>query len=814
MGATVSLVNAVVNIVRRSAAAILLAAPARMPFLAVGITLISVVGTPLTQSANASPEALVAGDSATVVSEPGETIAGGHNWLFDTPGAVVVRGGAHHVEVEAEYEGERFGFDFAPPAGKQLEVGEYARAEGYPFEVKTLPGVHLSHNDVGCGDDFGRFIIKDISFDASGNVERLWLLYEEHCGTPEAPALFGELRVDEPLSTAPETVAPAAVDWPRTLVGGASVNVPVTVTAGESAAQVASATLEGEDAEDFRVRSDGCMGAALAPGASCQLMVAATPKDPGERVAQLVLTDVSGESTTVALAVDTEPLPEPPMTANSATLVSEPGAFVGGGVDELFDAPEAVTMRGEKHHVEVNAEYSNGRFSFDFAAPAGKQLEVGEYLRAERYPFEAKGSPGLDVSGDGEGCNQDFGRFVIKDIAFNASGTVERFWALYEQHCERPESAALFGEVRVGEPPVETPYVVQPAAIEWPQTEVGVTGTAVPVTIGGGTSGAKIASVAVDGKDPADFGVTHDGCTGANLAADSRCEIAVNVTPITLGRREAQLVVTDESGAATTVPLSVDTEPPPPPPIGANSATLVSDGEFIGHGEDWLFNAPDDVTATGERGYVHVEAEYGGNRFDFEFAAPGGGSLRAREYRDAEGFFGKKHHPFLSVSGDGSGCSEDFGRFIVKDIKLGSGGGVERFWALYEQHCDGPRGAVSFGEVRVGEPSTNAPELVQPADVEWPPTTVDTSGADVPITVSAGEAGARISSVAMRGRQAPDFSLNADGCTGATLPANGYCKVLVDVKPKAAGHRTAQLVVTDQSGAKTVINLSVHAAHQ
>ena len=764
-----------------------------------------------TARAGAGPEPA----SVTVVSEPGNGIAFGQDQLFEAPEATIsvsiVDGEKGRVYVEATANDNRVGLEFVAPDGKNLEVGEYVRAEGDP--AKISPGINFSHGDENCGEDYGRFTITNIQYGASG-VERLSALYEVHCGSREASPLFGAIEYGEPATEAPESVRPAAIDWPMTAVDASGADVPVTIIGGQAGADVASVDLEGEDPQDFSVRSDDCDGASLAPEARCEAAIAVKPTAPGLRTAQLVITDASGARTTVPLTVDTEPLPEPPMTSNSATLVSESGAFVGGGVDQLFDAPEAVTMHGERHHVEVIAEYGNGRFSFNFAAPTGEQLEVGEYVRTERYPFEAKGSPGLDVSGDGEGCNQDFGRFVIKDIAFNASGAIERFWALYEQHCEHPEWAALFGEVRVGEPPAGTPEIVQPTAIDWPQTEVDTTGTEVPVTVGGGASGAKIASVSIDGRDPHDFSVTHDGCTGISLAPDARCEIDIAVTPTTAGRREAQLVVTDESGTETTVPLGVDTEPPPAPPIGENSATLVSEGEFIGFGEDWLFNAPDDVTATGERGYVHVEAEYGGNRFDFEFGAPGTRSLRTGEYRDAEGAFGKKHHPFLRVSGDAAGCSTAFGRFIVKDIKLDSDGDVERFWALYEQHCNGPGGSASFGEVRVGEPPTTAPEIVQPADVEWPPTTVGQSGVDVPITVSAKESGAKIASVTMQGRHPADFSVTAEGCAATTLPPNESCKILVAAQPKAAGHRTAQLVVTDESGAKTIVNLSVHSAHK
>jgi hypothetical protein len=364
-----------------------------------------------------------------MVSEPGDFVGGGANRLFDTPNSVSVSGEKRHVEVRVEDNGERFSFDFASPSAAPLEMREYVRAERYPFEAKGSPGLSVRGDGRGCNQDFGRFIVKDVHFDASGNVDRFWALYEQHCESTAAPALFGEVRVGEQIGERQQRVEPTAIDWPQTAVRASGVRVPVTFIAGESATHIATVRLRGKDAADFAIASDGCAHALLAPRARCEVAVAVKPKAAGLRTARLLITDKSGAKTMVALAVDTQPPPPPLMTSDSVTYVSESGDFVGGGRDRLFDAPQAVSVSGGPDHVQVRAEEHAENLSFDFAPPAGKQLEVGEYVRAERYPFEVKGSPGLTVSGS---CNQDFGRFIIKDIHFDASGKVDRFWALYE----------------------------------------------------------------------------------------------------------------------------------------------------------------------------------------------------------------------------------------------------------------------------------------------------------------------------------------------------------------------------------------------
>ena len=282
-------------------------------------------------------------------------------------------------------------------------------------------------------------------------------------------------------------------------------------------------------------------------------------------------------------------------------MVSGAGDFIGGGTDRLFDTPAGTaSIGGGLGHVEVSVSGEGGSFSFDFAPPAGKQLEVGEYSGAQRYPFEPVGSPGLSVSGNGRGCNEDFGRFIVKDIHINGSGNVDRFWALYEQHCETAKAPALFGEVRVGEPPASAPEAVEPAAVDWPSTAVGSSGLVVPLTVIAGEGGARITAVQLEGESAANFSVPSDGCVGTILLAGERCQLDAAVKPTALGALAAQLVLTDSSGATTTVPLAVNGELPAPlvGPTGATGPT----GAAGPRGVTGVTGATGATGAVGQRG--------------------------------------------------------------------------------------------------------------------------------------------------------------------------------------------------------------------
>lgn len=81
----------------------------------------------------------------------------------------------------------------------------------------------------------------------------------------------------------------------------------------------------------------------------------------------------------------------------------------------------------------------------DFAAPSGAgPLGVQVYPTAERYPFQPPGIAGLDVTGDGRGCNQSSGRFQVHHMAF-ANNQLSEFIVTFEQFCEKSPSNVLRG---------------------------------------------------------------------------------------------------------------------------------------------------------------------------------------------------------------------------------------------------------------------------------------------------------------------------------------------------------------------------------
>ena len=131
-------------------------------------------------------------------------------------------------------------------------------------------------------------------------------------------------------------------------------------------------------------------------------------------------------------------------------LDSEPGDFIGGGISQTFTPAEGDFDASRNFDNGVTVNFNGGAFNLwtlDFAAPGDAALAVGAYENATRFPFQSPTDPGLDVSGQGRGCNMLTGRFEVLEIVYGPGGEVKRFAADFEQHCEGLPPA-LFGSIR------------------------------------------------------------------------------------------------------------------------------------------------------------------------------------------------------------------------------------------------------------------------------------------------------------------------------------------------------------------------------
>ncbi|MDP8908228.1 MAG: hypothetical protein M3N47_03755, partial [Chloroflexota bacterium] len=367
--------------------------------------------------------------SVVMLSDPGDWVGAGDPRLFHPGnGAIDVTGSASYLTVQASGGsiGDSFSLTFAAPPGQTLAPGVYERAQRAPFREAGRPGIDISGDGRGCNTIAGRFEVKEIATAAGGAIERLWIVYEQHCEGGVA-ALFGEVRIAITVPDGPTDPAPSVLRLPGTDIGRAGTTVPVTVVATD-ATQITTAAIQGPHATDFPLRLDECSGKALVAGGSCQVWLRFAPTEAGDRSAMLRIADASGAIDDVQLSA---------LAYGGSTrveLASDPGDFIGQGQEYSYvPANAAIVARGTRRRVSFSVDAANGSWwSADFAAPTGDILAPGHYPAATRYPFNGSGA-GLSVTGQSRGCNTLTGEFTVTDASFEPDGSVRTFGVTFVQ---------------------------------------------------------------------------------------------------------------------------------------------------------------------------------------------------------------------------------------------------------------------------------------------------------------------------------------------------------------------------------------------
>jgi hypothetical protein len=366
------------------------------------------------------------------------------------------------------------------------------------------------------------------------------------------------------------------------------------------------------------------------------------------------------------------------------TMFSDSGDYIGGGVSREFDSTNGSisgSATASDISMQANGGTSGSSFNITIAPPAGQNFATGYYTKAQRTPFRSAGHPGVDISGDGRGCNTDAGSFEVRDLGLSGT-TITRLDLLYEQHCEGG-TAALFGELRINEPGTEN-LIVSSGAVTWPSTLPGSSETPVPIYVRNpGPAAATLGPTSVVGTNSADFHVQLDGCANQTITAGSSCVLYVGVTPAQAGPRTAVLQLSLPTGiVASQLDASGRT--------GTTSFDMTSDsGDWVGAGASYHFAAG--VSASGSSAGVHggVTAP-DGQWWYFDFVPAVGTILAPGTYDPAT------RYPFngtgngLEVSGNGRGCNTILGSFTVNQVRYSPvDGTLVAIDLTFVQHCEG-----------------------------------------------------------------------------------------------------------------------------
>jgi hypothetical protein len=119
------------------------------------------------------------------------------------------------------------------------------------------------------------------------------------------------------------------------------------------------------------------------------------------------------------------------------TLSSQSGDYIGQGVTQTFTPADGTfSVSNSSDAVSITFNAPSQFWNLDFGSPSTVKFGRGEYDGAQRTAFRSPTRPGIDVFGDGRGCNTDTGRFLVSDFALNPDGTIARLAIDFEQHCE------------------------------------------------------------------------------------------------------------------------------------------------------------------------------------------------------------------------------------------------------------------------------------------------------------------------------------------------------------------------------------------
>jgi hypothetical protein len=388
----------------------------------------------------------------TMFSDHGDYIGAGVPQEFDQTNAAIggsLSASGISLSVSGGTSGTDWTLDVDPARGATLKVGYYRGAQRAVFRTAGHPGLDISGDGRGCNTVSGAFDVRDLAISNSA-ITRLDLLYEQHCeGSPRA--LFGEIQIGEPR---PAGLIPASrsITWPAMGKGASGTPAPLYIrNPSAKSIQVGTAALVGLAAPEFHVALNSCSGTTLAPGDSCAMYIGFTAKTQGPQTARL---RVPLGASTYQVQLDA------PVTVGttSLTMASQSGDYIGQGETYNFTtANSAFSVSASTAGLAAGINGPGGAgWTVEMYPGDGQILAVGNYPNATRYPFNGTGN-GLDVSGEGRGCNTLTGSFTVKQIVFSATdNSLQHFDGTFVQHCEGA-TPALTGELKFKWAPVITP---------------------------------------------------------------------------------------------------------------------------------------------------------------------------------------------------------------------------------------------------------------------------------------------------------------------------------------------------------------------
>lgn len=378
-----------------------------------------------------------------------------------------------------------------------VNANDFAQTNTCPISPSTLAA--------------GASCVVSVTFAPTGGGSRSATLAisDDAGGSPQGVALSG--TGDAPAAS----VSPGSVAFGSQTTGTVSSARSVTLSnSGTAALVISSIGVTGANAGDFG-QANTCP-ASLAVGASCSISVTFAPSATGSRSAAVTVVDNDrGSPQSVALSgTGVAPAPAVAFTPASLAWGNQPVGSTG--------TAQTTTLT------------NSGTAALTISGIAIAGANKGDFAQTSTCPL------GPSTLAAGASCTIS--------LTFSPSGAGSRTASVQvsDDAAASPQSVGLSG---AGTAPAVT---LTPASLAFGSQAVGKTSGAMTVSLtNSGTAALSIASIAITGANPGDFGQTNACPSGSStLAAGASCTISVTFTPAVAGSRTASLSVADNAGGS------------------------------------------------------------------------------------------------------------------------------------------------------------------------------------------------------------------------------------------------------------------------